>query len=174
MNAADVSFSPDRMETFHAIVRKYEVPASALLPVLYLAQEQFGFLSPPVMEYVAKLLEIPPRQVFEAASFYILFKRKDMGKWCLKPCVNITCTIMGAGKLVDIIQRDLKLAPMQVSNDGLFSYLPMQCIGACDHAPAIQINDEYFNDVTPDKFQAILDRLRTGRSVSRESEVHLS
>lgn len=171
--ASAIQFSPENMERFKATVAKYEMPASALLPTLYLAQEQFGFLSPEVMIYVASLLGMPPVKVFEAASFYVMFKKKDMGRWCLQVCNNITCTMMGAEKLVKVIQDELGIGPNEVTKDGLFSYVPVQCLGSCDTAPVCQVNEEYVENLDPEKFRKLIRALSQGESLS-ESEASLS
>ncbi len=158
-----IEFTPDRMDRFREIVAKYEMPASALLPTMYLAQEQFEFLSPAVLEYVATLLDLPPRHVFEAASFYVLFKKKDMGRWCLQVCNNVTCSMMGSEDLLKVIREDLGIGPMEVTRDGKFSLMPVQCLGSCDTAPVVQVNEDYHEKLDPQKFRALLSDLR-GRS----------
>lgn len=155
-----VAFTPENLARFKATVAKYEVPASALLPTLYIAQEQFGFLSNEVMVYVGTLLDMPPVKVFEAASFYSMFKKKDMGKYCLQVCNNITCTMMGAERLVKVIKDDLKIGPMEVTKDGKFSYVPVQCLGSCDTAPVCQVNDDYVENLDAEKFRALLRELK--------------
>ncbi len=159
---SEIAFTPERMKRFEALVAKYEEPACALLPTLYLAQDQFGHLSSPVLEYVARLLKIPPARVFEAASFYVLFKKKDMGKFCLQVCNNITCTMMGSEDLIHVIREDLKLKAMEVTPDGTFSYMPVQCLGSCDTAPVVQVNEEYFENMDQQKFRDLLRALKDG------------
>lgn len=171
--ATAIQFNAENMERFKSTVAKYEVPSSALLPTLYLAQEQFGFLSPEVMVYVASLLGMPPVKVFEAASFYVMFKKKDMGRWCLQVCQNITCTMMGAEKLVNVVREELGIGVNEVTPDGLFSFVPVQCLGSCDTAPVCQVNEEYVENLDPEKFRKLIRALKTGQSLS-ESEASLS
>ncbi len=159
-----VSFSDDRMERFRTIVAKYEMKASALLPTLYLAQEQWGSLSPPVMDYVAGLLEIPAKHVYEAVSFYILFRRKDMGKWCLQICNNITCTMMGSESLIRVVKDELGIGPNDVTENKLFSLMLVQCLGSCGTAPVVQVNDTYVEELSADKFRTLLRDLRDGKT----------
>jgi NADH-quinone oxidoreductase E subunit len=161
-----VAFSPERMERFNALVAKYEVPSSALLPVLWLAQEEFGFLSPDVQRYVAQLLGMPPARVFEAVTFYVMFRKKDMGKWCLQVCNNITCTMMGSEDLLRVIKEELGISkPYEVAADGQFSVVPVQCLGSCDTAPVVQINDDYYEKLDPEKFRDVIRRLKKGEKV---------
>ena len=160
MTPKPVAFTPERMERFKGIVAKYERPASALMPSLYLAEEQFGFLAPEVLEYVAGLLDVPPAQAFEVAHFYSMYKKKDMGRHCLQVCNNITCTMLGSEELIKIIHEDLGIKAHEVSADKVFSYVPVQCLGSCDTAPVVQINDEYHENMTPEGFRELLKKLR--------------
>jgi NADH-quinone oxidoreductase E subunit len=156
-----VEFSPDRLAQFSKIIEKYETKSSALMPVLYLAQDQFGYLSPPVLEYVAGLLGLPAAQAFEVASFYFMFKQRDMGKYCLQICNNITCTMMGSEKLIKVVKEDLGIGPNEVTPDGLFSLLPVQCMGSCDTAPMCSINEDYAENLTPESFREIIQKLKS-------------
>lgn len=157
-----VAFTAERLERFDKTVAKYEKAQSALLPALYLAQEQWGFLTPAVMEYVAGLLKMPAATVFEAASFYFLFKKKDMGKYCMQVCNNITCSMMGSEKVLQIIREELGIGPNDVSSDGRFSCMAVQCLGSCDTAPVVQVNDDYFENMDPDVFREHLRKWKAG------------
>jgi NADH-quinone oxidoreductase E subunit len=164
-----VAFNPDIQKRFEAVVAKYERKASALLPTLYLAQEQFGFLSPQVMVHVAKLLEMPPREVFEAVSFYTMFRKKDMGQYCLQVCQNVTCGMMGSDDLFKVIKEELGIGPGEVTADKKFSLVPVQCLGSCDTAPVVQINDDYVERLDPEKFRSLLKRLQSGEVIDLEA-----
>jgi len=155
-----VQFTPERLRKFKAIVSKYETKASALLPALYLAQEQFQFLSAEVLLYVSELVEIPAAQVFEVAAFYSLLKKKDMGKWCLQVCNNITCTMMGSETLLRTIREELGISAGEVTADRQFSVVPVPCLGSCDTAPVVQINDEYFEKMSADKLREVIANLK--------------
>ncbi len=166
MKTASIEFTADRMAEFKKLVARYEEPACALLPTMYLAQDQFGYLTPQIMIYIGKLLNMPPARVFETASFYTMFKHKDMGKHCLQVCTNITCTLMGSEKLIDIIKEDLKIGPHEVTEDKKFSYVPVQCLGSCDTAPVVQVNEDYEENLNPEKFrQLIKDLAQKGGSL---------
>jgi NADH-quinone oxidoreductase E subunit len=157
-----VAFTPERLEKFKQTVALYEQPASALLPTLWLAQEQFGWISPDVIRYVAGLLGMTERQVTEVTSFYFMFKKKDMGKVCLQVCNNITCTMMGSEKVMEVIKDELGIGPNQVTADGQFSCLSVQCLGSCDTAPVVQVNDDYFENQEAEKFRALLKKWKAG------------
>ena len=158
-----IAFTPERMDRFKKLVAKYEVPQCALLPTMYLAQEQWGWMTPEAMDYVATLVDVPPRQVREVASFYGMFYKKDMGKHCLQVCVNVTCTMMGSEKLVGIIRDELKIGPNEVTEDKQFSYMPVQCLGSCDTAPVVQVNEDYVESLDPQKFRDLLSKLRSAK-----------
>ncbi len=157
-----VSFTPERLQQFEKCVAKYETKRSALLPALYLAQEQFGYLKTEVMDYVASLIEIPPREVYEAATFYVLFKKKEMGKWCLQVCSNITCSMMGSDDLLKVIEEELSIKANEVTADLQFSCMPVQCLGSCSTAPVVQVNEEYIEKLDPEKFRKFLYALKKG------------
>lgn len=154
------AFTPERLQKAKSVIARYERPQSALLPVLYLAQEQFGYLSPPVMEYVAGLVDMPPAHVFDAVSFYSMFRKKDMGRFCLQICHNVTCSMMGSGKLIELAKRELGIDFQQVTADGTFSLVRVECLGACDKAPVVQVNEDYHEGMTTEAFGDLIRKLR--------------
>lgn len=162
-----VSFTPENQSRFEKILSKYETKASALLPTLWLAQEQFGYLTNEVMDHVAKLLDMPPAHVYEAVTFYVMYKRKDMGKYCLQICNNITCSMMGSEKLIQVANEELGIKFNEVTEDKMFSLVPVQCLGSCDTAPVVQVNEEYCENLTPEKFKELIRRLRSGKNEER-------
>ena len=162
-----VSFTPENQSRFEKILSKYETKASALLPTLWLAQEQFGYLTNEVMDHVAKLLDMPPAHVYEAVTFYVMYKRKDMGKYCLQICNNITCSMMGSEKLIQVANEELNIRFNEVTEDKMFSLVPVQCLGSCDTAPVVQVNEEYCENLTPEKFKELIRRLRSGKNEER-------
>jgi len=153
-------FTKERFDRFKETVAKYERPECALLPTLYLAQEQFGYITAPVMEYVAKLLEIPPARVFEAVSFYTMFKKRDMGRWCLQICNNISCHMMGSEKVIQTAEEELGITLNETTEDKQFSLIRVECIGACDKAPVAQVNEKYLENLTPEKLKVIIGDLK--------------
>ncbi len=163
--ALPLEFTPERMKQFKDLVAKYEVPASALLPTLYLAQEQFGYLSTEAMDYVGKLLGMPPVQVYEAVTFYVMFKKRDMGKYCLQVCQNISCSILGMDKLLEVAKEELGLSPGQVSEDKLFSLVTVECLGSCDTAPVVQVNEDYVENLNPESFRELLRKMKSQEKV---------
>jgi NADH-quinone oxidoreductase E subunit len=165
-----VELSAGRLVRFKQIVAKYEMPQSALLPTLYLAQEQFGFISREVEEYVAGLLGLTPRHVHEVVMFYTMFRKKDLGKWCLQVCNNVTCTMMGSEDLMKVVKEELGIGHDGVTDDKKFSCVSVQCLGSCDTAPVVQVNEEYVEKLDPNRFRDILKQLKSGRT-PKELEV---
>lgn len=158
-----IAFTPANQERFEKCVKKYEQRRSALLPTLWIAQEQFGYLSKEVMDHVATLLDMPPVQVYEAVTFYVMFRQKDLGKYCLQVCANITCGMMGANSLLKVIKEELGLSTAgSVSEDKMFSLVPVQCLGSCDTAPVVQINDDFFEKMTPELLKSVIQKLKQG------------
>lgn len=163
MSAGSVAFTPERLERFKKTVAKYEQPASAVLPTLWLAQEQWGFITPEAIRYVAELLGMTERQVTEVTSFYFMFRKKDMGKYCLQVCNNITCTMMGSEKVMAVIKEELGIGINEVTPDGQFSCQSVQCLGSCDTAPVVQVNDAYFENQDAETFRKTLREWKAGK-----------
>lgn len=157
-----IEFSPENKQKFQKIVAKYETTRSALLPVLYIAQDQFGFLSKEVMDYVADLLQIPRAAAYEAVSFYSMFKKKDMGTYCIQICNNITCCMMGSEEMIAIAKEELGISQFfETTADKKFSLVPVQCLGSCDTGPVAQVNeDPYLENLKPEKFREYLRQLK--------------
>jgi len=119
------------------------------------------------MDYVAGLLDMAPAHVYEAVTFYVMFKRKDMGKYCLQICNNITCSMMGSEKLIQVAKDELHINFNEVTEDKMFSLVPVQCLGSCDTAPVVQVNEEYCENLNPEKFKELIQRLRAGKVSER-------
>lgn len=168
-----LAFSSDRMKRFEELLTKYETKRSALLPVLYLAQEQWGYLSMDAMRYVAQLLDLPAAHVVEAVTFYTMFKKKDLGKHCLQVCNNITCTLMGSEDIMKAIHEEIGIGLHEVSEDMQFSLIPVQCLGSCDTAPVVQINDDYHENLTPESMKDLLRKMKKGEKIRTQAEASL-
>ena len=168
-----LAFTPERMKIFKETVAKYEVAQSALLPTLHLAQEQWGFLSTPVLDYVADLLKLTQRHVYECATFYTMFRKKDWGKYHLQVCQNISCTLMGGEAIFKVIEEELGIKPGQVTADKKFGCMPVECLGSCDTAPVCQINDDYAEKLSPEKFREILRALKAGDESKLKAAVNV-
>lgn len=146
--------------------------ASAVLPLLDLAQRQSGgWLPRAAIEAVAHLLAMPVIRVFEVASFYTMFNLKPVGKYHLQLCGTTPCWLRGAAELKERCETILGVKEGEVTPDGIFSLVEVECLGACVNAPMVQINDDFYEDLTPDLFEKILDDLAKGRDCHPGSQI---
>ncbi|MBF0176737.1 MAG: NADH-quinone oxidoreductase subunit NuoE [Magnetococcales bacterium] len=155
-------FSPAALREVETIYARYpaEYRRSALLPILHLAQREFGgWLSREALAYVAELTGIPPVRVNEVATFYTMYNLRPVGRYHVQVCTNISCWLCGSDAVVKALQERLQLGWGETSVDGRFTLSEVECLGACVNAPAVQINDDYHEDLTPDKVAEIIDRL---------------
>ena len=136
---------------------------SALIPLLHLAQEQDGWVSPEAMEHVAELLDITPAEVVGTASFYHMFKLEPVGRYVVNVCTDISCHLMGGQELLEHAEHALDIRSSATTADGLFTLEEVECIAACTEAPCLQVNYRYRYRVTNEDFDQLIDDLRTGR-----------
>ena len=139
---------------------KYPNSRAALLPAIYVAQREIGWLSPEAYESVADLLGVPKATVRGVATFYAMYKQKPMGRHLIQLCTNVSCMILGAEKLVDFLKSKYGVEPGGISPDGRFSLVIMECIGACGTAPAMLVNDDFHENLTEKNLEEILERYR--------------
>lgn len=144
-----------------AILTRYPSKHSAVLPLCQLAQKEFGYLSTAAMQEVADILDVDPTLVKGLVGFYSLLHDKPTGKYVIEICNDLPCALRGADQLVDHVCRELDVCPGGTTDDGLFTVETVMCIAACDRAPAAQINLEYYENLDPERFSKIFDRLRS-------------
>ena len=134
---------------------------SALIPVLHIAQEEFGgWLDVSVMDYVAELLGILPIEVYEVATFYTMFNMKPVGKYVLEVCQTGPCMLNGSDEIIDHIKQKLGIQAGETTPDGLFTLKPAECLGACGYAPMMQLGKHYKEFLTKEKVDQLLEELR--------------
>lgn len=164
------------------------------MPVLDLGQRQHGYTSISVMNEVARLLEIPPMRVYEVATFYTMYNREPVGKYFVQICTTVCqsvlfgpvrgmqwligmiahqtpCQLGGCGstKIVDAITEHLGITPGHTTEDGLFTFIEVECLGACVNAPMVQINDDYYEDLTPESTKTLLTALKESATNAEKS-----
>ena len=154
-----MEFSEETRKKFKQTLLRYPQKEAALLPTLYLAQEEFGHLSPEVIQYVAELMEIPSPRVYGVATFYTMFNKEPVGKYHIQVCNNISCSLRGADQLVEHLKEKLKIEVGETTPDNKFTLSAVECLGFCDKSPAMQINDDYYPDLTQEKIDEILEKL---------------
>ncbi|MCK5503957.1 MAG: NAD(P)H-dependent oxidoreductase subunit E [Thermodesulfovibrionia bacterium] len=139
---------------------KYPDRRSALLPSLYIAQREFGWLSQEAMQCVAKALNLSESIVRGTASFYSMFKHKPVGRHLIQLCTNVSCMILGAERLVDFLGNKYGLQPDGTTEDGRLSLVVMECIGACGTAPAMLVNTDFFDNLSEKRIEEILEKYK--------------
>ena len=150
-------FNESVLKEIESVKEKYPDQKSALLPVLYIAQREFGWLSHDALTAVAASLNLPEATVRGTASFYSMFRHKEMGRNLVQLCTNISCMILGSEKLVDFLETKFKVRPGETTEDSRFSLVIMECIGACGTAPAMLVNTDYYDNLTEEKITEILE-----------------
>ena len=153
-------FSPKLAARFDALVEKYPVKRSALVPMLLYAQDEVGYLSDAVIAEVAERIGITELDVRNVATYYSMLRFKPAGKFNVQVCTNISCMLRGAYEVYEKFQEELGIGHKGVTADGVFSLEEVECIGACCWAPAIQVNYTFHDDLTPENVTGILDSYR--------------
>ena len=158
-----IQFTPERLAKVQEIITHYPEgkQKTALLPLVHLAQAEFdGWLSPTVMDYVASLLSIKPIEVYEVASFYTMFNLKPVGKCLLEVCRTGPCMLRGAEDIVAYIEKRLNVKVGQTTTDGSFTLKTTECLGSCGTAPMLQCGADYYENLTEEKVDELLETLK--------------
>jgi NADH-quinone oxidoreductase subunit E len=160
---AEIKFNDEAMAVVKTIISHYppEKIKSALLPVLHVAQAEFGgWLSPETMDYVASILKIKPIEVFEVASFYTMYNLAPVGKCVIEVCQTSSCWLNGAEDIVKHIEKKLNIKVGETTKDGMFTLKTAECLGSCGTAPMIQVGASYHENLTYEKVDSILDKYK--------------
>jgi NADH-quinone oxidoreductase subunit F len=150
-------------ERFERLQNAYPVKRSALIPMLMYAQDEFGCISDEVIAEIAARLELRTVQVEETLEYYSMLHRKPMGKYHVQVCTNVACMLRGGNELLDRAKKRLEIGHKEVTKDGVFSLEEVECIGACTGAPAMQINYDFYENLTPATFDRLIQELDYGR-----------
>ncbi|MFY9937856.1 MAG: NAD(P)H-dependent oxidoreductase subunit E [Silvibacterium sp.] len=153
-------FSPELAARFDKLVTQYPVRRSALIPMLLYAQDEVGYLSPAVIAEVAVRVGIKESDVLSVLSYYSLLRTKPAGKFNVQVCTNICCMLRGGNELFEHCKKRLGVGNKGVTPDGVFSLEEVECIGACSWAPAVQINYDFHENLTPESMDSILEDYR--------------
>jgi NADH-quinone oxidoreductase subunit E len=158
-----VKFSDDKLKEVQSMIDRYPEgkQKSALIPLLHLAQEEFGgWLKPDTMDYVASLLTIDPIEAYEVATFYSMFNLKPVGKHVFEVCHTGPCMLNGSDNILDYIKSTLGIEVGQTTSDGMFTLKTVECLGACGYAPMMQMGMNYREHLTKERVDAIIDECR--------------
>ena len=168
-----IKFAPETLEKAEKIISRYphDKRKSALLPLLHIAQEELGgYLSVETMDYIAGLLGIQPVEVYEVATFYSQFYLEKRGRYMIEICRTGPCAICGGEKISEYIQKKLNISDGQTTADGLFTLREVECLGACGYAPAMQINTEFYEHLTVQKTDEIIESLRNSLNINLSND----
>jgi NADH-quinone oxidoreductase E subunit len=153
------------------IIPQYPQSRSAIMPLLYIAQDELGYITQEGVEWVAEKLSIAPVQVWEVATFYTMYYKKPVGKYHFQVCRTLPCALRGAKMVSEYLHQKFQLKPGEVSKDGLWSFEEVECLGSCGTAPMCQINDVFFENLTEAKLDTIIERIEKERPDLRFSTV---
>lgn len=157
-------FSEDKLKKVQEIIARYPAgkQKSALIPVLHLAQEEFGgWLSAEAMDYVASLLSLEPIEVYEVATFYSMYNLKPVGRYLFEVCQTGPCMLNGSDQIIDYIKEKLGIGVGETTPDGLFTLKTVECLGACGYAPMMQLGKHYREHLTKEKVDQIIEECRS-------------
>jgi NADH-quinone oxidoreductase subunit E len=166
------AFTPENQAWAEKEIAKYPPgrQASAVIALLWRAQKQNSYWLPrPAIELTARMLDMPYIRVLEVATFYTMFNLEPVGRWYVQLCGTTPCMLRGAEDIKKVCHEKIG-DQHHVSADGKFSWLEVECLGACCNAPMVQINDDYYEDLTPENFATLLDDLAAGRPVKTGSQ----
>jgi len=138
---------------------------AAVLPTLWLAQEQFGWISEDVMHYVADLLKVSYNHILGVVTFYTMYNKKPVGKYHIQVCANVSCMLRGSDNLVEHLERKLGVKVGETTPDKLFTLDEVECLGSCGTAPMMQVNDDYYENLTAEKIDKLLEEFTGKKNV---------
>ncbi len=156
----EFKFTEENLKRIELAREKYPTALAAVMDTVYIAQEQNGYISNEVMEEIANVLGIDKVYVLSVVTFYTMYHTKPMGKYHVQVCTNVSCMLRGAYDIWDQVKGKLGIENMQVTPDGKFSLEEVECMGACGYAPMVAVNEDYFENLTKDKVEEILDSLK--------------
>jgi len=155
-----LEFSPESLKRFEEIVGRYPRKEAALIPILSMAQKEFGYLSLEAMEYVARIMGLPPARVYSVTSFYTMLNMKPVGKYHVQICRTLPCALMGAERMTACLKEKLRIQLGETTPDGHFTLTEVECLASCGTAPMMQINEDYYESLTEEKLDDILEGLK--------------
>src|SRR5499425_3284293 len=157
-----MELSPKLAAKFDKLQNAYPVKRSALIPMLMYGQDELGHVSDELIAEIARRLDLNNVQVEETLAYYSMLHRKPIGKHHVQVCTNIACMLRGGAELLEHAKKRLEIGHKEVTQDGVFSLEEVECIGACTGAPAVQVNYDFYENVTPLKFDRIIKELDGG------------
>lgn len=152
-------FTEENLTRIEAAKKKYQTSKAAVMAVLYIAQEQNCYISQEVMDEVAAILELDPVDVLGVATFYTMYHKTPAGKYHVQVCTNVSCMLRGGYEILESVEKKLGIKEHEVTSDGKFSIEEVECMGSCGTAPMIAINEDFYENLTKEEINQILDKL---------------
>lgn len=152
-------FSEMTKKRLEEVIARYPQKRAALLPILHLVQQEVGYISAAEEKQVADLLKIKPIQVREVVTFYTMYNRQPVGKYHIQICSNLSCSLLGAQTLIDYLREKLSIELGETTEDKKFTLTTVECLGACEHAPCMMVNYDYYGNLDKKTIDKILDKL---------------
>ena len=155
-------WSPEQRAEIDTILARYPTKKAAVMPLLWMAQDAWEWIDLDIMRLIGRTLDLPPSHVHAVASFYTMFKKAPTNRYHIQVCHTLSCAIVGADRLVEHIERRLEIDEHGNSRDGLFTLLRVECLASCGSAPMAQINEHFYERLTPQIVDEVIDALRKG------------
>jgi len=155
-----LEFSPETWRRFEELVGRYPKKEAALIPVLSMAQKEFGHLRLQAMEYVAKIIELPAARVYSVVSFYTMLNMKPVGKYHIQVCRTLPCALMGEERMTARLKKKLGIQVGETTSDGNFTLTEVECLASCGTGPMMQVNEDYYENLTEAKVDDVLESLK--------------
>lgn len=159
---SNFKYTPENEEKFQNYVKRYPKIDSCMLPALWLAQEQEGWVSPEAMVYIAERIDKTPVEVYSVATFYTMFNLKPIGKHHIELCKTLSCMLCGSKEIKEYIKQKIGINPGETSEDGLFHLSEVECLGACGGAPMFALNGVYHEKLTFEKVDQLIKECKNG------------
>lgn len=156
----EFKFTQENIDRINKEIAKYPVKKSAVMASLYIAQEQNGFISNEVIKEVSELLEMTVEDVLGVVTFYTMYHQKPMGKNHIQVCTNVSCMLRGGYDIWNQVKEKLGIGNMEVTGDGKFSLEEVECMGSCGTAPMLAVNEDYFENLTKNKVEELINSLK--------------
>ena len=155
-----IEFNEIELKEIQNHISKYPAKKAAIMPILWIAQNKWGWISMEVMDYVAKILDLPVSHVEGVASFYTMYYKKPMGKFHIQVCTNVSCMLRKGDLILKHAIESLGIKNNEVTPDGLFSLEEVECMGACGGAPMVAVNEDYFENISIEELDKLIDSLK--------------
>jgi len=155
-----IEFNENELKQVEEIKKRYPTSQAALMPVLYMIQEKYGWISQEAMQFAAKLLAVTEEHVLGVVTFYTMYNTKAVGKYHLQVCTNVSCMLRGAYELMKSIEQELGITRGETTSDQKFTITEVECLGSCGTAPMIQVNDDYYENLTIESTRTLLSNLK--------------